>query len=137
MGSAQSKIDNEESVLRCKERKNLMKEAVIARNAFAAGHSGYTMALKNTGAALSDYGHGEAEETHHQLDVTLEVTFGTNQWSLLPNLLHRLLRPSKTGLTVFLRRLRLSPASHRVLVRSSELTACLPFRRIHGGEVRE
>lgn len=48
-----------------------MKEAVIARNAFAAGHSGYTMALKNTGAALSDYGHGEAEETHHQLDHDL------------------------------------------------------------------
>ncbi|CAK8568804.1 unnamed protein product [Lathyrus sativus] len=59
MGCAQSRIDNEESVARCKERKNLMREAVVARNAFAAGHSGYAMALKNTGAALSDYSHGE------------------------------------------------------------------------------
>ncbi|KAJ6745550.1 DNA LIGASE (DUF630 AND DUF632) [Salix koriyanagi] len=60
MGCAQSKVDNEESVSRCKERKILMKEAVAARNAFAAGHSGYAISLKNTGAALSDYGHGEA-----------------------------------------------------------------------------
>jgi len=59
MGCAQSRIDNEESVARCKDRKNLMREAVAARNAFAAGHSGYAMALKNTGSALSDYAHGE------------------------------------------------------------------------------
>ncbi|XVF89222.1 hypothetical protein PTKIN_Ptkin19aG0112600 [Pterospermum kingtungense] len=67
MGCAQSRIDNEESVARCKDRKALMKEAVVARNAFAAGHSGYAISLKNTGAALSDYGHGEAEEPfqHH------------------------------------------------------------------------
>lgn len=51
---------------RCKDRKNLMKEAVVARNAFAAGHSGYAMALKNTGAALSDFGHGEVEDPLHQ-----------------------------------------------------------------------
>ncbi|XP_027356879.1 nitrate regulatory gene2 protein [Abrus precatorius] len=62
MGCAQSRIDNEESVARCKERKTLMKEAVVARNAFAAAHSAYSVDLKNTGAALSDYGHGE---THH------------------------------------------------------------------------
>ncbi|KAF5743254.1 Golgin subfamily A member 4 [Tripterygium wilfordii] len=66
MGCAQSRLDNEESVARCKERRNLMKDAVVARNAFAAGHSGYAMALKNTGAALSDYGHGEVQEAHHQ-----------------------------------------------------------------------
>ncbi|KAL6216438.1 hypothetical protein ACLB2K_009661 [Fragaria x ananassa] len=67
MGCAQSRIDNEESVTRCKERRNLMREAVVARNAFAAGHSGYVMALKNTGAALSDYGHGESLPNQEQL----------------------------------------------------------------------
>lgn len=61
MGCAQSRAENEEAVLRCKERRNLMKEAVAERNAFAAGHSGYAVALKNMGAALSDYGHGESE----------------------------------------------------------------------------
>lgn len=59
MGCANSKIENEETVLRCKERKQIMKEAVTARNAFAAAHSAYVMSLKNTGAALSDYAHGE------------------------------------------------------------------------------
>ncbi|KAE8682667.1 Bromo-adjacent domain-containing protein, putative isoform 1 [Hibiscus syriacus] len=56
MGCAQSRIDNEESVARCKDRKYLMKEAVVARNSFAAAHSAYAISLKNTGAALSDYG---------------------------------------------------------------------------------
>ncbi|KAG9139311.1 hypothetical protein Leryth_011309 [Lithospermum erythrorhizon] len=60
MGCAQSKIDNEEAVARCKDRRNFMKEAVGARNAFASAHSGYAVALKNTGAALSDYAQGEA-----------------------------------------------------------------------------
>ncbi|KAL2525526.1 hypothetical protein Adt_10580 [Abeliophyllum distichum] len=59
MGCAQSRIDNEESVSRCKERRNLMKEAVSVRNAFASAQSGYAVSLKNTGAALSDYGAGE------------------------------------------------------------------------------
>ncbi|CAL9026685.1 unnamed protein product [Prunus brigantina] len=38
-----------------------MKEAVVARNAFASFHSSYAMALKNAGAALTDYGHGESQ----------------------------------------------------------------------------
>ncbi|CAA2953427.1 nitrate regulatory gene2 protein-like [Olea europaea var. sylvestris] len=59
MGCVQSKIENEESVSRCKERRNLMKEAVAVRNAFASAQSGYAVSLKNTGAALSDYGAGE------------------------------------------------------------------------------
>ncbi|TKY74596.1 formin protein 8 [Spatholobus suberectus] len=41
-----------------------MKDAVVARNDFAAGHSGYAVALKNTGAALSDYAHGETHDPH-------------------------------------------------------------------------
>lgn len=50
-----------------------MKDAVVARNAFAAGHSGYAISMKNTGAALSDYGHGEScvsdELRQQQLDT--------------------------------------------------------------------
>jgi hypothetical protein len=48
MGCSQSKIENEESVARCKERKDFMKEAVGTHNAFAAAHSGYIVSLKNT-----------------------------------------------------------------------------------------
>lgn len=61
MGCTQSKIENEEAVTRCKSRRQFMKEAVSARNAFAAAHSGYAMYLKNTGAALSDFGQGEVQ----------------------------------------------------------------------------
>ncbi|CAK9185664.1 unnamed protein product [Ilex paraguariensis] len=61
MGCTQSKIENEEAVTRCKERKLFMKEAVSSRNAFAAAHSAYAMSLKNTGAALSDYAQGEVQ----------------------------------------------------------------------------
>ncbi|XP_077222389.1 nitrate regulatory gene2 protein-like [Tasmannia lanceolata] len=70
MGCNQSKIENEEAVSRCKDRKQFMKEAVGARNAFAAAHSSYTMALKNTGAALSDYGPGEVHEIRHTAPAT-------------------------------------------------------------------
>ncbi|KAK8474497.1 hypothetical protein V6N13_063261 [Hibiscus sabdariffa] len=69
MGCSQSTIENEEAVTRCKERKHFMKEAVVWRNAFAAAHSAYAMSLKNTGAALSDYAHGEVQNpnppSHH------------------------------------------------------------------------
>ncbi|KAJ6308886.1 hypothetical protein OIU76_018472 [Salix suchowensis] len=59
MGCNQSKIENEEAVSRCKDRKHYMKEAVSNRNAFAAAHSSYAMSLKNAGAALNDYAQGE------------------------------------------------------------------------------
>ncbi|KAF9615553.1 hypothetical protein IFM89_024401 [Coptis chinensis] len=65
MGCTQSKIENEEAVTRCKERKQFMKEAVSARNHFASSHSAYTVSLKNTGAALSDYAIGEVHDLHH------------------------------------------------------------------------
>uniref|UniRef100_A0A7N0UXK7 Nitrate regulatory gene2 protein-like n=1 Tax=Kalanchoe fedtschenkoi TaxID=63787 RepID=A0A7N0UXK7_KALFE len=70
MGCGQSKIENEEAVTRCKERKLFMKDAVSARNAFAAAHSAYAMSLKNTGAALSDYAHGEVVQNPKFVDPT-------------------------------------------------------------------
>ncbi|XP_062181264.1 protein ALTERED PHOSPHATE STARVATION RESPONSE 1-like [Phragmites australis] len=59
MGCAQSRIENEEAVARCKERRQLMKAAVVERNAFAAAHSAYAFSLRDTGAALSEFAHGE------------------------------------------------------------------------------
>lgn len=59
MGCAQSRIENEEAVARCKERRQFMKAAVAARNAFAAAHSAYAFSLRDTGAALSEFAHGE------------------------------------------------------------------------------
>ncbi|KAL5220582.1 hypothetical protein ABZP36_025295 [Zizania latifolia] len=62
MGCGQSKIDQEEAVCRCRERRKLMSDAVQTRNAFAAAHSAYTVLLKSTGGALSDFAHGEASD---------------------------------------------------------------------------
>lgn len=39
-----------------------MGDAVQARNAFAAAHSTYTVLLKSTGGALSDFAHGESPD---------------------------------------------------------------------------
>ncbi|GKV43390.1 hypothetical protein SLEP1_g50686 [Rubroshorea leprosula] len=68
MGCTQSRIENEEAVNRCKERKQFMKDAVASRNAFAAAHSSYAVALKNTGAALSGFAqvevHNSSQSTH-------------------------------------------------------------------------
>ncbi|CAN8265147.1 unnamed protein product [Cochlearia groenlandica] len=70
MGCGQSRVDNEEAVARCKDRRNVIKEAVAASKAFAAGHFAYAIALKNTGASLSDYGHGESDQSLDILDQT-------------------------------------------------------------------
>ncbi|XP_076925266.1 protein ALTERED PHOSPHATE STARVATION RESPONSE 1-like [Bidens hawaiensis] len=79
MGCTQSKIENEEIVNRCKERKTVMKESVSARNAFAAAHFSYAAALKNTGAALSDYAQGEVDfpDHHHHPSSVDAVTSST------------------------------------------------------------
>ncbi|KAE9600484.1 hypothetical protein Lal_00045977 [Lupinus albus] len=79
MGCIQSKIENEEAVSRCKDRKLFIKDAVSARNAFAAAHSAYTTSLKSAGAALSDFAHGEVQHPH----LTSSATFpGASQQPL-------------------------------------------------------
>ncbi|KAI4356633.1 hypothetical protein L6164_000641 [Bauhinia variegata] len=52
MGCTASKLDNEDTVRRCKERRRLMKEAVYARHHLAAAHSDYCRSLRLTGSAL-------------------------------------------------------------------------------------
>ncbi|KAL8129821.1 hypothetical protein V2J09_018976 [Rumex salicifolius] len=55
MGCAASKLDHEDTVRRCKERRRLMKEAVYARHHLAAAHSDYCRSLRITGSALFDF----------------------------------------------------------------------------------
>lgn len=59
MGCTASKLDNEDTVRRCKERRRLMKEAVYARHHLAAAHSDYCRSLRLTGSALCDFAAGE------------------------------------------------------------------------------
>ena len=59
MGCTASKLDNEDTVRRCKERRRLMKDAVFARHHLAAAHADYCRSLRVTGVALSDFAAGE------------------------------------------------------------------------------
>ncbi|CAN0921861.1 Nitrate regulatory gene2 protein [Linum grandiflorum] len=59
MGCTASKLDNEDTVRRCKERRRLMKEAVFARHHLAAAHADYCRSLRLTGSALSSFASGE------------------------------------------------------------------------------
>lgn len=59
MGCTASKLDNEDTVRRCKERRRLIKEAVYARHHLAAAHSDYCRSLRITGSALVTFASGE------------------------------------------------------------------------------
>ncbi|KAL9303597.1 hypothetical protein ACSQ67_020860 [Phaseolus vulgaris] len=59
MGCTASKLDNEETVMRCKERHRLMKDAVYARHHLAAAHSDYCHCLRLTGSALYNFAAAE------------------------------------------------------------------------------
>ncbi|KAK8587853.1 hypothetical protein V6N13_086820 [Hibiscus sabdariffa] len=59
MGCTASKLDNEDTVRRCKDRRRLMKEAVHARHDLAAAHADYCRSLRAAGSALSTFASGE------------------------------------------------------------------------------
>ncbi|EOA26608.1 hypothetical protein CARUB_v10022668mg [Capsella rubella] len=59
MGCAASKLDNEDTVRRCKDRRRLMTESVNARHHLAAAHADYCRSLRLTGSALSSFAAGE------------------------------------------------------------------------------
>ena len=62
MGCGPSKEDAEGGAAsRCRERKHLLRAAVRARHALAGAHAGHAAALRNVGAALTDYAAGEAD----------------------------------------------------------------------------
>ncbi|CAN8310784.1 unnamed protein product [Cochlearia groenlandica] len=60
MGCIASKLDSEDTVRRCKERRRLMKEAVYALHQLGAAHTDYCRSLRLTGSALSSFGSGES-----------------------------------------------------------------------------
>lgn len=71
MGCTASKLGNEDSVRRCKDRRRLMKEAVYARHHLAAAHSDYCRSLKITGSALATFAAGEPLSVADQTPAVL------------------------------------------------------------------
>ncbi|XP_051122642.1 nitrate regulatory gene2 protein-like [Andrographis paniculata] len=71
MGCAESKLDNEDTLRRCKERRRLMKEAVYASHHLAAAHSDYCRSLRTTGSALVAFASGEPLAVSHHTPAVL------------------------------------------------------------------
>ncbi|XP_072963160.1 protein ROLLING AND ERECT LEAF 2-like [Typha angustifolia] len=59
MGCAASRVENEDTVRRCKERRRLMKSAVESRQLLAAAHSEYLNSLLATASSLTRFAAGE------------------------------------------------------------------------------
>ncbi|KAJ3681805.1 hypothetical protein LUZ60_014378 [Juncus effusus] len=59
MGCAASRVENEDTVRRCKERRRLMKLAVQSRHLLAAAHSDYLRSMRLFSSSLSKFSAGE------------------------------------------------------------------------------
>ncbi|KAK7329218.1 hypothetical protein VNO77_23369 [Canavalia gladiata] len=59
MGCSHSRLDDEEAVQLCKDRKRFIKQAVEQRTRFATGHIAYIESLRRVSAALRDYIEGD------------------------------------------------------------------------------
>ncbi|KAJ8767481.1 hypothetical protein K2173_017525 [Erythroxylum novogranatense] len=59
MGCSTSKLDDEEAVQLCRDRKRFIKQAVEQRTRFASGHLAYIQSLKRVSAALREYIEGD------------------------------------------------------------------------------
>jgi Protein of unknown function (DUF630)/Protein of unknown function (DUF632) len=60
MGCVPSKVEDEEAVRRCKERKKLIKQLLTCRAHLAATHFAYLKSLRDTGSALRQFAEVES-----------------------------------------------------------------------------
>ncbi|XP_020225639.1 nitrate regulatory gene2 protein [Cajanus cajan] len=74
MGCSQSRLDDEEAVKLCKDRKRFIKQAVEQRTQFATGHVAYIQSLKRVSTALRDYFEGD-EPCEMSLDSFISPPF--------------------------------------------------------------
>ncbi|GER45787.1 hypothetical protein STAS_22767, partial [Striga asiatica] len=59
MGCSTSKLDDEEAVRLCKDRKKFIRQAVEHRTKFASGHMAYIQAMRRVSVALREYLDGD------------------------------------------------------------------------------
>ncbi|KAL6641465.1 hypothetical protein ACP70R_019646 [Stipagrostis hirtigluma subsp. patula] len=86
MGCAASKVEHEDTVRRCKERRRHMKDAVAARQLLASAHADYLRSLLVTAAALSRFaqGHPSLAVSHHTAPVLLSTAAPPPATAALP-----------------------------------------------------
>ena len=73
MGCSNSKVDNEEGVARCKQRKRLMKQTVTSRHNLAASHAMFVISLKGVGSAFRTFAEGETKDFDSQTLYSTET----------------------------------------------------------------
>ncbi|XP_018440983.1 protein ROLLING AND ERECT LEAF 2 [Raphanus sativus] len=64
MGCSHSKLDDEESVQICKDRKRFIKQAIEHRTKFASSHIAYIQSLRKVSDALHDFIEGDNYKPH-------------------------------------------------------------------------
>ncbi|CAL9069119.1 protein ROLLING AND ERECT LEAF 2-like [Musa acuminata AAA Group] len=85
MGCTASRLENEDCVRRCKERRRLMKEAVCSRHHLASAHADYLRSLRLTGSALASFAVGEPlAVSEHTPPVLLRSSAASPSASLPP-----------------------------------------------------
>ncbi|XP_073272282.1 uncharacterized protein [Primulina huaijiensis] len=72
MGCSLSKLDDEEAVQLCKDRKKFIKQAVEQRLKFASGHIAYVHCMKRVSVALREY--VEGDEPHETMPGVISIT---------------------------------------------------------------
>ncbi|XP_011621196.1 uncharacterized protein LOC18428275 [Amborella trichopoda] len=85
MGCGASKVDNEETVSRCRERRRLIKQAVRSRHQLASAHSDYLRALRLTASALTQFASGEPMAVSGQTPAIVIPKTGGSVASEKPN----------------------------------------------------
>ncbi|PPS03289.1 hypothetical protein GOBAR_AA17379 [Gossypium barbadense] len=100
MGCSASKLDNEDTVRRCRDRRRFMKEAVSARHHLAAAHADYCRSLRITGSALSSFAAVASSKLPHILSapsISSPVPNRRRPRKLPPKLPHILSEPSPSS----------------------------------------
>ncbi|MQL75614.1 hypothetical protein Taro_007978 [Colocasia esculenta] len=77
MGCVYSKVEREEAVRRCRERRRLMKQLVGCRARFAAAHLAYLQSLRNTGATLRQFAEADSPGVLPAADAASTTTTTT------------------------------------------------------------
>ncbi|CAN6869474.1 unnamed protein product [Brassica oleracea] len=94
MGCSHSKLDDEESVQICKDRKRFIKQAIEHRTKFASSHIAYIQSLRKVSDALHDFIEGDNYKPPHDF---LQDSFVTPVKRLPPSRSRRLSSSNRSG----------------------------------------
>ncbi|XP_009112579.1 protein ALTERED PHOSPHATE STARVATION RESPONSE 1 isoform X2 [Brassica rapa] len=107
MGCSHSKLDDEEAVQICKDRKRFIKQAIQDRTKFASGHIAYINSLRQVSDALHDFIQGDNNYKPHEF-VPAHDSFEVTPVKRIPPSSSRRRSTSRSGCDEFI---TISPSS--------------------------